>query len=330
MDSRRGATWTRPTLSETLSAFFVANMFGNALVLCAALAWALPARLLLAALAAYYAWVFSSRAHVTGWRWRLGSFHWLRYFDPVVIVEPGLAAGRQYIFAVGPHGIHGFGTGVLMDESSALFAAAPFLRGRLVGLGAWVLFHLPLVREIFLAVGWRDASRAVAERALREGASLYIIVGGELEALLAAPGRDDAVVAGRRRRGFVRLALASGAALVPVYTYRNTDTFATSRACFGARRWLSKACQVCIPLWAGRGGTPLPYNVQLVVAVGAPVPFPRGYAPPSAAGETAAVDDAMLDAYHAAYIAALQKTFEQHKARAGYPPERVLSIHSSD
>ena len=329
-----GAVQTSPTLLQCLAVFFVSNMFMNSVLLMLAAAWLLPPRYAGALFAAYYAHVFWSRAHVHGWSWRplarggRAASAWLRYFSPAIVVEPGLRAGAQYIFACSPHGIHGFGTGFLLAEDSAFYDAAPFLRGRLVGLGAWILFHLPLVREVFLAAGWRDASRPVAAAALRAGASLYIIIGGEAEALRSAPGRDDAVVAGAGRRGFVRLALAHGAQLVPFYTFRNTDTFRTSAACFSARRWLTKVAQICLPLWAGRAGSALPFNVQLTVAVGAPVPFPAGYAPPPP-GADARPSDAHVDAYHAAFVDALRATFERHKARAGYPPERVLNIHEA-
>lgn len=340
-----GAELTSPTLVECACALFASSLFTTSLLLCAAVAVALPPAAAVAVAALYAGHMWASRAHVRGWAWRplttgygrlAGA--WLRYFAPALVVEPGLVAGRQYIFCCAPHGIHGFGTGLLLLEDSAFYAAAPFLRGRLVGLGAWILFHLPLVREVFLAAGWRDASRPVAAAALRGGASLYIIVGGEAEALLSAPGRDDAVVAGAGRRGFVRLALAHGAQLVPYYTFHNTDTYRTSAACYGARRWLSKVAQICLPLWAGRAGSALPYNVRLSVAVGAPVPFPKGYVPPpppGAAGDAAAAaaaarpDDALVDAYHAAFIAALRQTFERHKAAAGYPAERQLMIHEA-
>ena len=314
--------------------FVMSSLFHISLSSVILLFCVLPPAWASALLTAYAAHVWWSNAHVSGWAWRplarAGLFTaWWRYFSPEIVVEPGLTpAHPQYIFACAPHGIHGYGTGVFVeDDASPLYAAAPFLRGRVVGLGAWILFHLPIVREIFLAAGWRDASRPVAAAALRAGLSPYILVGGEAEALRSAPGRDDVVIAGRGRRGAARLALAHRSPLVPVYTLRNNDTFRTSDLFFAARRWLSKTAQVCVPLWAGRAGTPLPYNVKLYTVVGAPVPWPKGYVPPADSG--ARVDEALVEEYQAAFVCALGELFERHKAAAGYPPERRLRVIES-
>jgi len=347
-----GAVRTSPTLAATIGAFVAGNLFGNFLLFGAVFVFfwgelGLSLQTLAAVVVGYYIHCLSSNAHISGWQLTRGGRNvvgswltsWMAYFDPIVLIDGGLAEGNQYVFAYAPHGIHGFGTAVLMDEGegSPFFRAFPWLRGRLVGLGAKILFFVPLVREVFLAIGWRDASRACAVRALSEGNSVYIIVGGEAEALLSRPGTDMAVVAGRRRRGFVKLALDSNAELVPMYCFRNTDTYSTSSAFYGLRRWLSKRFQVCLPIWWGRWGTPLPHNVQLTVAIGKPVPMPAPVAPAAAAagaeqdGAAAALAaaEARLDTYHAAYIAALQELFERHKAAAGYPPERKLIICES-
>lgn len=111
-----------------------------------------------------------------------------------------------------------------------------------------------------------------------------------------------------------------------VLQFHNTDTYYTSRLFYGVRKFISKRFQVALPLWWGRWFTPTPRNVRLTNAYGKPVPLPadlqlneRGEAP-----------SAVVDAYHAAYIAALQELFEKHKAAAGYPPERALTIHESN
>lgn len=355
---------TSPSLRSTIVAFFIGNLFANFLIIVAACIFVLrffhvPVAWTAAVVAAYYAHVFTAKAHVTGWasgkRGVLSLFSgWTDYFEPRVIIEGVLQEGKRYIIGCSPHGIHGFGTGVLCTEGSDFFKRFPFMEGKLVGLAAKVLFFVPLVREIFLATGWRDASRWVAERAMREGNSLYILVGGEAEALLSKPGCDDALVSGRRRRGFVRLALESGAELVPMYTFHNTSTYCTSSVLSGFRSWLSRRFQVCLPVFWGRWFLPLPFNVQLTVAFGAPIPLPEAYRPVSGAAATSAsagcdtasskpaagdvgdagkrrtATDADIDAYQAAYVSALQALFEKHKAAAGYSPERKLNIVVAD
>jgi hypothetical protein len=108
--------------------------------------------------------------------------------------------------------------------------------------------------------------------------------------------------------------------------FHNTDTYHTSRLFYGLRKFISKRFQVALPLWWGRFLTPLPRNVQLTNAYGAPVPLPSDYQ----LNERGEAPSAVVDAYHAAYIAALEALFEKHKAAAGYPPERLLRVHESN
>ena len=202
----------------------------------------------------------------------------------------------------------------------------PERRGTLMGVVATVLFYIPVVREMFLWGGYIDARRAVLERALRDGKSVFLLPGGEAESLLCERGTDRVVAGGEGRKGFVRLALDTGALLVPVYTFFNTDTYAADPALFaGLRRWVSRRWQVCLPLFVGRWGTPVPFNVRLTVAVGDPVPLPlaHGRVPRDADGR---VPPDVVDAYHRAYLEALVALFHKHKAGAGYPPGRRLEV----
>lgn len=176
---------------------------------------------------------------------------------------------------------------------------------------------------MFLWGGYVDARRAVLEHALRSGRSVYMLPGGEAESLLCERGTDRAVCGGEGRKGFVRLALDTGSPLVPVYTFHNTDTYVTAPGlAAGARRWLARRAQVCLPIFVGRWGTPVPINVRLTVAVGDPVPLPASV-PRDGDGCVAA---AAVDAYHAAYLTALVALFHAHKAAAGYSADRRLEI----
>lgn len=222
-----GEQFTRPTLGETIAAFFVGNLFCNFVLLVAAVYAACRALgleyWLLTTVVAYYAFLAGSAAPKKGglkaFRDRFAPWVRLvsRYFDLQHVFDGELEPGTRYIFGVHPHGIHGFGTMAFMDTGSPLYERFPFLKGRVVGHVASILFWIPLVREMFLAAGCRNASRPVVTRALMEGNSVYIIVGGEAESLLSRPGHDDVVAAGAKRKGIIRLALATKSPLVPVY-----------------------------------------------------------------------------------------------------------------
>ena len=54
---------------------------------------------------------------------------------------------------------------------------------RLCGLAATVMFKVPVVRELFLAMGYVDASRNVAAKVLATGRSIFVVTGGEEEVM---------------------------------------------------------------------------------------------------------------------------------------------------
>lgn len=331
-----GIEYTRPSLSATLAAIFFGNMFLNGVLAFAALTWAASHYGLLTHAyvvgAAYMVYILLSKARINGGRssWVCRSDYFkalLAYFDMRVIAAPLPEQGGPYIVCCHPHAIHGIGMMQLVYEYSDLYKTPGWgqWRHRMVGLVASILFYLPGVREIFLLTGYRDVSRHTMEKALRQGNSVYLIVGGEAESLLSQPGTDKVVLAGKRRKGFVRMALSSGAPLVPCYMFRNTDTFNTSRFMMPFRKWLSKRFQICLPIFWGRWFSPTPLNVRMTVAFGPPVPLPAGYTIPRHA-HSPAVPHEVVDAYHEAYIAALHQLFEQHKAAAGYPASRKLEV----
>lgn len=159
-------------------------------------------------------------------RWALG---WLmdayRRDACVTYAEPGRpgaftpnassadGAAQPYLFAVHP-------TGVLSRGALLTFAAcgrdSPVVGLKRVRLAVGnTLFQLPivLVREALLALGCVPASRALLKAELLAGTSIAITPGGFREP--THTGQYQLLIK-ERRRGFVSLALETGAALVPV------------------------------------------------------------------------------------------------------------------
>ena len=218
---------------------------------------------------------------------------------------------QPVIIGVHPHGIAS-DYRILMD--GMLYSALP---GRpVLTLAASVLFHLPLVRELCVWTRCIDASKPVAERALRKRNSLMIIVGGEAEQIGTRYGIEEVVL--QNRYGFVKLALAHGCALVPVYCFGCVDCYWTwSNVLRGPREALRKRLGVCLPLYAGSFGV-LPLRVPLDMVFGAPLEL----TPPVTPGKPTEEEVAMA---HAQYIAALVALFNQQKSAFGYA-ERELSV----
>lgn len=171
-------------------------------------------------------------------------------------------------------------------------------------------FILPFWRDLVLACGFISASPASAAWCLRKGISIFIVVGGALEALDARPGSNDLTLA--RRKGFIRLSLQYGARLVPVYhfgenelydQYANPPGSLLRRIQITLIRWVG----FTLPLFQGRGifnnkyGF-LPHRVALHTVIGKPILIPHVPNPSSE----------LIDYYHNQYIDALKQLYEEY------------------
>jgi hypothetical protein len=118
---------TQPTFLDGVVTLVVGNLFANFLFVAAALHWYCSAvatpwtRAAVTSLLCLYAWtVATSTAHLTGAgrsrRFTAAAFFLRRvvdYFELKLRVdrkaESAFKPGQSYIFAMGPHGVHGFG-----------------------------------------------------------------------------------------------------------------------------------------------------------------------------------------------------------------------------
>jgi hypothetical protein len=226
---------------------------------------------------------------------------------------------QQYLFAVHPHGIHCWPLNVFAFVTSAFFDAFPGMP--IVGAAATIMFKLPVIRELFMTMHYRDAGRKTCDQVLgpckktgKPGSSLFICTGGEAESLQTKTGVDSVVLDGRT--GFVRLALSWGTPLVPVYGLGVTDLYTTYTFGAGLRRWLAKTCGVAVPLFTGRFGTPLPHQRPITVLIGKPIVVPKPLTP------GAKPSDTLVEEYHKKYIAALTALYDAHAPLAADGKEK--------
>lgn len=124
-----------------------------------------------------------------------------------VIIEGGpIAPGT--LLASTPHGI--FPLGQLLAVLCAV--------ERPVVLAARVLFSIPGLAEVALALGAVDASPEVSKLALQLKRNVFVVPGGMQEMVLSKNSKHMVVI-NNRNRGFIKLALDTRAPLRPCFSF---------------------------------------------------------------------------------------------------------------
>ncbi len=82
---------------------------------------------------------------------------------------------------------------------------------------------IQLYRDYLLAHGCASVSRKSCERLLARGpgSAICIVAGGAQESLIARRFHIDLIL--KKRLGFIKLAIRTGSALVPVLAFGETD-----------------------------------------------------------------------------------------------------------
>ncbi|KAK8216903.1 diacylglycerol O-acyltransferase 1 [Zalaria obscura] len=225
---------------------------------------------------------------------------------------------RKYIFGYHPHGIisHGafsaFGTEAL--GFSQLF---PGITNTLLTLDS--NFRIPLYRDYALRMGLASVSRESCENILSRGGhngegmgrAITIVVGGARESLDAQPGALRLVLA--RRKGFIKLAIRTGADLVPVLSFGENELYEQFDPTAHPRihkfqLLVKKFMGFTVPLFHARGvfnydvGM-MPYRRPLNVVVGRPIMVQKMERP----------DQAYVDEVHKQYMDELKRIWDEWK-----------------
>ena len=244
------------------------------------------------------------------------------------------------IYSTHPHGIipiHGYLFCALIDQ---LFPSR-------YGFGALtdIAMRLPLLRQVMSWLSSAPAQKRVIRKRMNAGQNLYILPGGVSEIFLACPGHH---VIKTPRRGLMKLALQSGAVLVPMYVFGANDfyqqlatlgnqsgssSFADVNNLFGKfQRKISRIARGGFTFFWGQYGLPLPYNVKCSMVFGDPiesVPGTLGREKTLSGNKLTCEQienptDEQIDELHARYTDALIRLFEQYKEQAGYPESKLV------
>ena len=140
---------------------------------------------------------------------------------------------------------------------------------------------------------------------------MVIAVGGSQEVLNARPGSYRVVL--KNRKGFIKLAITTGASIVPVFSFGENDIYNQPNYKPGSKalkfqEWFKKATGTSLPLINGRGFFQYSFGIipkrhPITTVVGSPIVVVKNDKP-----TTKEIED-----LHNIFICKLKKLFNEHK-----------------
>ncbi|XP_077197345.1 2-acylglycerol O-acyltransferase 2 [Paroedura picta] len=252
--------------------------------------------------------------------------HMRDYFPITLVKTVELDPTKNYIFGFHPHGVLVAGAFLnFCTEATGFSKIFPGLTPHLMMLNLW--FRVPFFRDYLMSGGLVPSDKETASYVLKKpggGNVLIIAVGGAQEALDARPGAFTLLLA--NRKGFVRLAIAHGVPLVPVFSFGENELFDQVENPKGSwLRWtqeyLQKIMGISLPLFHARGVFQysfglLPYRRPIYTVVGKPIQVEKKHNP----------SQEEVDELHEKYMEELCKLFEEHKLKYHIPEDQHLSF----
>ena len=254
------------------------------------------------------------------------------YFPARLHRSQELPATRKYIFGYHPHGIISHGAfAAFATEALGFSTLFPGVTNTLLTLDA--NFRIPIYRDYALAMGLRSVSRESCINLLTKGGAngegmgraITIVVGGARESLDAQPRSLRLVL--RQRKGFIKLAIRTGADLVPVLAFGENELYDQVQPdshpfIHKMQLIVKKIMGFTVPLFFARGvfnydvGM-MPYRQPLNVVVGKPIRSVQTNHP----------DETYVDEIHEKYVKELTRIWEDWKGEfAGSQVKTELEI----
>ena len=250
----------------------------------------------------------------TCWIWKI----FVSYFPLRLYRSAPLPPRRKYIFGYHPHGVAIRGAvGAFAADVAGFSQLFPGITNTLLMKDS--VFYQPLLREYLLSAGLSGVSRKSCIRHLTRGGhdgrgmgrAITITVGGSREYNVARPGTMEIVI--KIRKGFIRVAVQTGADIVPVVAFGENEIFdrvdvrskSVLRSAARLWEWLV-GHQVAFSI--GRFNIFCPYRKPLNVVVGHPIPVTQQRWDP---------DEKYIDQLHQQYMRELEKLWDNWKDTFG-------------
>ncbi|XP_055844068.1 diacylglycerol O-acyltransferase 2-like [Episyrphus balteatus] len=293
-----------------------------------------------ALLIAYGIWIYFDRekseneVRGSGLRWMRDNFFWKHFRDyfPVELVKTEeLPPNKNYLLACYPHGVTSIGgfINIVVDISKW---DELFPKVRPIGATMAFQFSTPFWRHIVKLWGLISVTKKSLLNNLTTSndpndpinaadgytaSAVAVAVGGAKEALDSKPGKY--IITIKDRKGFIKVAMQTGAAIVPVFSFGEVDVFdqldnPPNSFVRNMQLLVKKVTGISPLIILGRGFFQynigmLPQRRRIVQVVGAPIDVPKSDDPKK--------ED--VEKYHQKFMDDLNALFETHKAK--YIPE---------
>lgn len=242
------------------------------------------------------------------------------YFPAKLHKTHDLPPERKYIFGYHPHGIISHGAWAAFATNALGFSELfPGITNTLLTLDS--NFRLPFNRDWILAMGLQSVSKESIWNILTKGGhngegqgrAVTIVVGGARESLEAQPGTLRLILKGRK--GFVKMALRTGADLVPVVGFGENDLYdqlspKKHPMVHKFQMFVLKVFKFTLPALHGRGVLNydvglMPYRRPVDIVVGKPIRVDKAH------GAQPAQED--IDRLHELYVQEVERLWDTYK-----------------
>lgn len=176
---------------------------------------------------------------------------------------------------------------------------------RFVGAGASVVPRVPGLRYMTL-YGFIDVSGRSIAKALAKGTCVGTVPDG-IAGIFRCSEVDEVVVL-RKRKGLAKLALRTGAPILPAYSIGNTAAFSAWFDRWGLLERVSRKLQASFFLYWGRFLLPVPRRVNVTMLIGPPILVTKVDEPTAE----------QVDALHERLLAEMAALFDLHKHALGW------------
>jgi len=211
---------------------------------------------------------------------------------------------KNYMIGYHPHALYGIGMSNISKELYVKFGTNTLFTG------ANIVLQIPFLRRFMTSWGFTSASAEAMKKNLQLPYPRNVIMhtpGGIAEMFY---GLEEEQIVLEKRKGFCKLALQTGAHLVPSYTHGANQVY--------SRRWgpdsfafkLSCKLRVSIVYFTGLFDipfSPCPRRKRLIVCIGKPIEVDKVEKP----------TDEQVVALHSKYVKELKALFDRYKVEMG-------------